>query len=920
MLKEETRADFNLGVDIFLEVPYYRDIMNTTTPATTDTAMPTTPTTREYVSPAESARLIRAELKTRYGWTSRQVSVKSDSFSLGSSIDITIKAPGIPVKVVEEVANGQERIHRCKHTGEILGGANRYVSVSLDWELVRREGLKLVAWVEETPIHPSQLRIVEVCGERYYIGRTHETHGYSVRSANSGFIPSGQSAGAVADFFATQMIQAGIEVVPPADPEEDGPEPAEEETQMTNQTETTETTYAKRQRIVGRTHFGTATFAPAVEIRWEDSGANLWKCHTDFELSPRDPKGEDAALGLFLEVLQTIEHKPRTSFLRKSADPFYEPNDVIDRGKDFGLFNEDFRYNTTGSEPPEAAIDKAKIPPIPTTTKEERRTTSHLLDSVKEADQDFEWYPTTRKMVEAVSRHLDTSSSCSILDIGAGDGRVLKQLSSRFKTPEYVKLYAIEKSTVLIQAQPEDIIPVGTDLFEQNLTALPVDYVFCNPPYSQFETWACMIIESGYARRAFLILPQRWKESEEIKIALKKRGASARVIHSDDFLDAPRKARAVVDIVEISYPKDKWDQKPADPFDSWFDQNISTFDQEPDDNWEVEQRAKETELARIHGLDSITSMVEAYNEEYARMETNYRAIFGLDYTLLWELGVNKDNVREGLKKKMSGLKSKYWQVLFDRLDAITNRLSAKTKAEFLDKLLGQTVLAFTEGNAYSVVIWAIKNANQYFDRQTVDLFLELSTFDGVFNYVSNIRTWKQADWRFSRRHYDDEGYKPTHYGLDYRIVLDRFSAIGGGYEYPSGLAKHCHDTVNDILAVLFNLGFPASGARSLDREWIAGEWQNWYRLGNRNEILFQVKAHAKGTLHFRFAENAIKALNVEAGRLLGWLKDPGDVVEELGYTFEEAGKWFGCTKAISTGEGRKLLGAGNPETGRETAE
>lgn len=81
----------------------------------------------------------------------------------------------------------------------------------------------------------------------------------------------------------------------------------------------------------------------------------------------------------------------------------------------------------------------------------------------------------------------------------------------------------------------------------------------------------------------------------------------------------------------------------------------------------------------------------------------------------------------------------------------------------------------------------------------------------------------------------------------------------------------------------------------------------------------QVKAHVKGTLHFRFAEDAIKALNVEAGRLLGWLKDPGDVVEELGYTFEEAAEYFGkMTKtAISAGQGRRLLTAGEGGTGVE---
>jgi tRNA1(Val) A37 N6-methylase TrmN6 len=133
-----------------------------------------------------------------------------------------------------------------------------------------------------------------------------------------------------------------------------------------------------------------------------------------------------------------------------------------------------------------------------------------LLHSVQASGEDFEWYPTTDRMIEVVFRWLDKTAD-SIMDIGAGDGRVLAKLSARFEAPP--ALYAIEKSTVLIQAQPENVIPVGTDVFEQNLACLPVDYIFCNPPYSEFETWACMVIESGHARKAFLVLPQRWKRT-----------------------------------------------------------------------------------------------------------------------------------------------------------------------------------------------------------------------------------------------------------------------------------------------------------------------------------------------------------------------------------------------------------------------
>lgn len=136
-----------------------------------------------------------------------------------------------------------------------------------------------------------------------------------------------------------------------------------------------------------------------------------------------------------------------------------------------------------------------------------------LVAVLKENDQDHEWYPTTETMIEVVKRHIPEDAS-SILDIGAGDGRVLESLKEKCK---YAKLYGIEVSSILIQAQHRDIIPLGTDLFEQNLSALPVDFIFCNPKYSEYEEWTCKIISEGYAERAFLVIPQRWKDSKLIE-------------------------------------------------------------------------------------------------------------------------------------------------------------------------------------------------------------------------------------------------------------------------------------------------------------------------------------------------------------------------------------------------------------------
>lgn len=71
---------------------------------------------------------IRKALKAQ-GWTSRDVSVRADYYSMGSSIRIIIKNAAVPMHVVERIAKGHEVIHYDHYVGEILSGANRFVDV-----------------------------------------------------------------------------------------------------------------------------------------------------------------------------------------------------------------------------------------------------------------------------------------------------------------------------------------------------------------------------------------------------------------------------------------------------------------------------------------------------------------------------------------------------------------------------------------------------------------------------------------------------------------------------------------------------------------------------------------------------------------------------------------------------------------------
>lgn len=86
--------------------------------------------TKTWTSAAEDAKTIRQTLKSLYGWTSRQVSVRAKNYSMGSSINVVVKDPAVNLATVERVAvDIAESIRRCGVTGEILSGGNRFVHV-----------------------------------------------------------------------------------------------------------------------------------------------------------------------------------------------------------------------------------------------------------------------------------------------------------------------------------------------------------------------------------------------------------------------------------------------------------------------------------------------------------------------------------------------------------------------------------------------------------------------------------------------------------------------------------------------------------------------------------------------------------------------------------------------------------------------
>jgi hypothetical protein len=553
-----------------------------------------------------------------------------------------------------------------------------------------------------------------------------------------------------------------------------------------------------------------------------------------------------------------------------------------------------------------------------------------LLETVKAAGQDFEWYPTTRKMLEVVAndirRELDEyreGMTYSVLDIGAGNGSALKIL--RELTGNDGEAYAIEKSKILIDALPADVFVVGTDFYAQTLIDKHVDVVFCNPPYSEYETWMQRIITEANCRIVYMVVPDRWKRNKAIACMIGRRcgevrlegldlddetfdrcnraNGKAEVLASMSFKDSEfRQARAQVEIVKIKFQDKGYRNHPeleVDPFDLWFE---STFSISADAPKEVED--SKTSAQDLHelvqGQNLIERLEELYCEDFAKLLETYRALEKLDYDLFKELGVDLAQVKGGLKAKVAGLKNLYWQELFGNLDVITARLTAASREKLLRKLTEHTSVDYTAANAYAVVVWAIKNANAYFDSQLLELYRVLADKENIRNYKSNKRIVKD-NWRYA-----DEQF--SHFTLDYRLVLDRYSCFENSwdkYEHPNGLNRSIHALLGDICTVAMNLGFDVK-TTSMDFQWVPGE-RNEFLLAD-GSLFMDVRAYLKGTVHIRCNQNFMRKLNIEAARLNGWVKSPAEAAEETG--IKDAAELYGTNYKLKS---IPLLAASCPE-------
>lgn len=530
-----------------------------------------------------------------------------------------------------------------------------------------------------------------------------------------------------------------------------------------------------------------------------------------------------------------------------------------------------------------------------------------LVTQVAGTEYDFEWYPTTKEIIQAIKKDIEeldqySHKSPTVLDCGAGDGRVLLSLTKANK-------YAIEKSKPLLNALDKSIFVVGTEFNEQTLIDKNVDIVFSNPPYSVFEQWSVKIIREANASQIYLVVPDRWERSELIAAALRSRSAKHAVIAEFDFLKAERAARARVHVVRIELARGRY-RSGTDPFDLWFEENFKLdINKEGSSKYDMASstQANVRESARkelVNGSDLVQVLEQLYQRDLAKLMQNYKALETIDSALLRELDVNLNAVKAALQMKIVNLKDIYWKEFFERMEKITRRLTTKNRQHMVEKLTAHTHIDFSVSNAYALSIWAIKNANGYFDNQLVETFERMIEQANIVNYKSNQRTFKAEQWRWHSR---PEGLEK--FGLEFRVVLERVGGIWNtGWEHErrqyGGLRSGAAEFLNDLRTIADNLGYCVEGYKAAEQfEWESNKKVIFYckdRRSLKEKPLMEVRAFKNGNLHIKFDQDFMCRLNVEFGRLKGWLRSHEEAAQELGINAELASKSFASNLRLTS--------------------
>lgn len=542
-------------------------------------------------------------------------------------------------------------------------------------------------------------------------------------------------------------------------------------------------------------------------------------------------------------------------------------------------------------------------------------STMATIEELKANDSDFEWYPTTDEMIEAVITDISAASRLSechsVLEVGAGDARVLNEIS-KHKNIGCTNFYAIEKAPEHVARWHDRITFVGGNFYESNIANKSVDIIFSNPPFGEYERWTEHLIKNAHTKVIYLVLPERWVNSDRIQAAIKFRGMVSKVILSGDFLNADRRARAKVNVLRITSDKfsdeevmtilhSKWtkgsysfsNSDMEDPMSLMFAElfpNISNINTTHGDYTKQsnEQSYRHNELFKA--ANTIEGLVTLYEKECSNILENYKTLDSLDKRLFNELKLNLDSIKKMLTERMTSLRNEFWQVFIRHYKPIADRLTVRFRKRLYDEVINKSKdIEFNVINAIIVTEIVLRAANDYKDEQVKMFFLDLSSEKGIKNYKSNEKVFSEGEWRYAK--YTSKEILGQ-YALDYRIVQQNAFRVDYGWKGDIS-AYNLKPVIEDLYVIARLVGMRVPQSVYLDKmsydDYFVGESIYANYVENEKTVeLFKIKFFKNGNQHLFLNQEFALRLNIYVGKLLGWLKNSKQAYEEMGEVIGKA--------------------------------
>jgi hypothetical protein len=544
-----------------------------------------------------------------------------------------------------------------------------------------------------------------------------------------------------------------------------------------------------------------------------------------------------------------------------------------------------------------------------------QQTTLSLVQELKNGNQDFEWYPTTTEQIQIITNDIKEikenfdftdrySQPVKVLDIGAGDGRVLKAIQSSFDQDEHFNIdaFAIEKAPIHTATYREKgITLLGTEFNQINFISKKCEIAFVNPPYSEFSYWLQTLINHLNFSLLYAVIPERWVNDPAIKEAMKLRGVKfSKVLAESDFLNADRAARAKVNIVRFSFndliADEKYDSrryKPnvsrdyTDPFQLFIENELGlkkTYSETTEkfsEYYERERVKREMategtacfELVESKGI--LWALLDNYERDLASTLEQYKLISAIDAKLLQELGVDYDALRKGAKEKLLGYRNVYWSLLFEKLEAISSRLTSNHKKDLLNKL-SANALDFTYTNAVYIIQYAVEVGNELIEQSLIDVYKNLTSPDAISRYYKSNEHVYSDDWRYTK-----DANKNVKYLLDYRFIHSNWGNFGSN-SWDKGLTEGAREFTNDLLVAFKLLGYSDLYTTCAYEHMSYGDKISIMGTAPDGDVieLVTIKYYKNGNRHLKFNQEAMLRFNVTVSRLLGWVRSKDDFINE----------------------------------------